>query len=56
MTSSNRNIFRLNVPFLGNSPVTGELPSQRPVPRDFGVFFDLRLNKRTSKQSIRRLF
>ena len=26
----------------GNSPVTGELPSQRPVTRSFGVFFDLR--------------
>ena len=33
MTSSNRNIFR----------VTGEFPSQRPVARSFGVFFDLRL-------------
>ena len=35
----------------GNSPVTGEFPSQRPVPRSFDVFFDLRLNKRLSKQS-----
>ena len=34
----------------GNSPVTGEFPSQRPVTRSFGVFFDLRLNKRLSKQ------
>ena len=34
----------------GNSPVTGEFPSQRPVTRNFGVFFDLRLNKRLSKQ------
>ena len=33
----------------GNSPVTGEFPSQRPVTRSFGVFFDLRLNKRLSK-------
>ena len=32
----------------GNSPVTGELPSQRPVTRSFNVFFDLRLNKRLS--------
>ena len=32
----------------GNSPVTGELPSQRPVTRGFDVFFDLRLNKRLS--------
>ena len=36
---------------MGNSPVTGECPSQRPVMRSFGVFFDLRLNKRLSKQS-----
>ena len=35
----------------GNSPVTGEFSSQRPVMRSFGVFFDLRLNKRLSKQS-----
>ena len=35
----------------GNSPVTGEFPSQRPVTRCFDVFFDLRLNKRLLKQS-----
>ena len=35
----------------GNSPVTGELLSQRPVTRSFDVFFDLCLNKRLSKQS-----
>ena len=29
----------------GNSPVTGEFPSQRPVTRSFDVFFDLCLNK-----------
>ena len=34
----------------GNSPVTGEFPTQRPVARSFDVFFDLRLNKRLSKQ------
>ena len=34
----------------GNSPVTGEFPSQRPVTRNFDVFFDLHLNKRLSKQ------
>ena len=34
-----------------NSPVTGEFPAQRPVTRNFDVFFDLRLNKRLSKQS-----
>ena len=35
----------------GNSPVTGEFPTQRPVTRSSDVFFDLRLNKRLSKQS-----
>ena len=35
----------------GNSPVSGEFPAQRPVTRSFDVFFDLRLNKRSSKQS-----
>ena len=33
---------------VGNSPVTGEFPAQRPVTRNFDVFFDLRLNKRLS--------
>ena len=28
----------------GNSPVTGEFSTQRPVTRFFDVFFDLRLN------------
>ena len=35
----------------GNSPVTGEFPAQRPVPRSFDVFFNLRLYRRLSKQS-----
>ena len=35
----------------GNSPVAGEIPTQRPVKRNFDVFFDLRLNKRLRKQS-----
>ena len=34
----------------GNSPVPGEFPAQRPVTRSFDVFFDLRPNKRLSKQ------
>ena len=34
-----------------NSPATGEFPAQRPVTRSFDVFFDLRLNKRLSKQT-----
>ena len=35
---------------VGNSPVTGEFPAKRPVTQSFDVFFDLRLNKRLSKQ------
>ena len=35
----------------GNSPVTGEFPTQWPVARSFDVSFDLRLNKPLSKQS-----
>ena len=35
----------------GNSPVTGEFPTQMPVTRGFDVFFDLRLNEQLSKQS-----
>ena len=61
MTSSNGNMFRVtgfcagNSPVTaGNSPVTGEFPLHRPVTRSFDVFFDLRLNKRLSKQSRRR--
>ena len=35
----------------GNSPVIGEFPAQRPVTLGFDVFFDLRLNNRSNKQS-----
>ena len=35
----------------GNSPVTGEFPSQRAVTQGFDAFFHLRLNKPLSKQS-----
>ena len=34
----------------GNSPVTGEFPTQRPVTRSFDDFFDVRLNQQLSKQ------
>ena len=37
----------------GNPSITGGFPSQRPVTRTFDVVFDLRLNKRLSKQSRR---
>ena len=40
---------------MGNSLVSGELPSQKPVTRSFDVFFDLRLNKLLSEQ-LRRLW
>ena len=51
MTSSNGNIFRVTGLCAGNSPVTGEFPSQRSVTRSLDVFFDLCLNKRLSKNS-----
>ena len=35
----------------GNSPATGEFPSQRPVTRNFDVVFDLWPNTRLRKQS-----
>ena len=57
MTSSKGNMFRVtgfcagnSRVTAGNSPVTGEFPSHRPVTRSFDAFFDLRLNKRLSKQ------
>ena len=37
--------------YAGNSPVPGEFPTQRPVTRSFDVYFDLRPNRRLSKQS-----
>ena len=51
MTSSNGNIFHVTDPLCGESPVTGEFPSQRPVMRSFDVFFDLPMNKQLSIQS-----
>ena len=35
----------------GNSPITDDYPTQRPVTRSFVVFFHLCLNKQFSKQS-----
>ena len=40
----------------GNPSVTGGFPSQRPVTRNFDVFFDVRLSKRLNKQSRCRWF
>ena len=51
ITSSNGSNFGVTGLCAGNSPVTGEFPTQRPVTRSFDVFFDLRVNKRLSKQS-----
>ena len=50
MTSSNGNIFRVTGPLCGQFAGPGEFPAQRPVTRSFDVFFDLRPNKRLSKQ------
>ena len=50
MTSSNGNIFRVTGPLCGEFTGPAEFPTQRPVTRSFDVFFDLRLNKRLSKQ------
>ena len=50
MTSSNGNVFRVTGPLCGEFTGPGEFPTQRPVTRSFDVFFDLRLNKRLSKQ------
>ena len=49
MTSSNGNIFRVTGPLCGEFTGPGEFPAQRPVMPSF-VFFDLRLNKRLSRQ------
>ena len=51
MASSNGNIVRVTGHLCGEFTAPGEFPSQRPVTRSFDNFFDLRLNKRLSKQS-----
>ena len=56
MTSSNGNIFRVAGHLCGNSPVTGDFPSQTPVTWSVDVFFEPRLNKQLSKQSWRWYF
>ena len=50
MTSSNGTIFRATGPLWGEFTGPGDFLAQRPVTRSFDVFFDLRLNKRLSKQ------
>ena len=59
MTSSNGNIFRVTGPLWGESTGHRRFPSRRPVTQSFdifGIFFDLRLNKRQRKQSRHRWF
>ena len=45
-----RKHFSRNWPFVRGIHRSGKFPTQRPVTRSFDVFFDLRLNKRLSKQ------
>ena len=51
MTSSNGNIFRVTGPLCWEFTNHKRTHSHRPVTQSFDVFFDLRLNKRLSKQS-----
>ena len=52
MMTSSKDTFSASLAICAeNSPVTVEFPTQRPVTRSFDIFFDLRLNKRLSKQS-----
>ena len=46
-----KTFFALLALCAGNSPATGEFPTQRPVTRNFDVFFDLPLNTRLSGQA-----
>ena len=36
----------------GNSPVTSEFPAQRPVARNFKVFFDLHLRRHCTHYAV----
>ena len=51
MTSSNGNIFSVTDPLCGEFTGHRWIPRLRPVTQSFDVLFDLRLNKRLSKQS-----
>ena len=37
--------------YAGNSPVTDEFPSQRPVTQSFDVFFDLHQNQQRRQET-----
>ena len=56
MTSSNGNIFRVTGPLWGEFTGHRWIPLTRPVTWSFDIFFDLRLNKRLSKQPRRLWF
>ena len=50
MTSKMETFSALLAFSAGNSPVTDEFHTQRPMTRRFDVFFDLRLNQHLRKQ------
>ena len=56
MTSSNENIFRVTGPLYGEFTGHRWIPLTKASDQRFDVFFDLRLNKRFSKQLRRRWF
>ena len=56
VTSLNGTIFHVTGPLCGEFTGPGEFPAQRPVTQSCDVFFDLRLNKRLSKQPWGRWF
>ena len=51
MRSPNKSIFRVTCHLCGEFTGHREFPTQRPVTRNFDVFFDLHPNKRLCKQS-----
>ena len=51
MTSSNGAIFRVTGHLCGEFTGSRWLPRTKPMTRSLAAFFDLRLNKRLSKQS-----
>ena len=55
-TSSNENIFRVTGPLWGESTGHRWIPFTKSSDAELWCFFDLRLNKRLSKQSRRRPF
>ena len=54
MTTSNGNIFRVTGPLWGESTCDRWFPITKASDAELWCLFDLRLNKRLSKQSIRR--